>query len=71
MPSELEFGPEALEQVMEAVGSPLSLDRHPGRPDPRQVVQPHVLDGDGIGVDAEVVPDPSLRPMATLHSPTA
>ena len=66
---ELELGTEALEQVIEAVGPPITLDADPGRPDPRQVVQPHVLDGDGIGIDAEVVPDPSLRPDGHVAQP--
>ena len=66
---ELELGAEALEEVVEAVGShapprpPSPLPgADPGRPDPRQVVQPDVLDRDVVGIDAEIVPDPSLGP---------
>ena len=69
---ELELGAETLEEFVEPVCPPvitaiattiaIAIAADPGRPDPREVVQPHVLDRNGIGIDAEIVPDPSLGP---------
>ena len=77
---ELELRAEALEEIVEAIGparavSPrVASPADAGRADPRQVVEPDVLDRHLVGIDAEIVAEPSLGPdgdVAQAHGPVA
>ena len=57
---ELELGTEALEELVETIVLP--GPPHPGRPDPGEMVEPHVLDLDVVGIDAEIVAEAALGP---------